>query len=490
MSEADIVAPSRYNFVVPSGAEHLAFNAFSGALIALRGTDGAAVAAGLMGQSSFSIAELPQGLISDLIEKGFVTLGGDVQFQQIRERFAEARRDTPMVLTITTTLDCNLGCYYCYQERSDDRLRSADISQIVSDTRERLSRSARDRLHVDWYGGEPLANPDFIERCSSALQAMCQELGVRYRASIISNGTLWPEDVGSFVARHAISQVQISFDGLAARHDKIRRYRSEKDRSAGNSSYGRAADLVDRLADHARVDVRFNLDRVSAKELMEFVRAARVRGWFDKRFPVVIQPARVSDYSERSAFLKDHKLSLEEFDQIREALHSASRVDGGFHIEESEVPDGYPHPKTTVCAALAGDSVVIGADGRTFRCGLQVSESQRAVGTIRRSDATRGTSSISGIPVVSATSAPQATQVAQASWWRSFDPCDQPTCSVCSFLPVCMGGCPKKHLEGDLEALAEQGAYWRRNLPRLLVNAASPGSSTGYQIPIGHQFRP
>ena len=486
MTAVDGAMPSPYNFVVPFGDDHLAFNAFSGALISLRGADGGAVATGLMRQAPFPIEDLPHGMASELLEKGFLTVGGDVQFDQVRDRFAEARRKTPMVLTITTTLDCNLGCYYCYQERSDDQLRSADISRIVSDTRERLSRSSRDRLHVDWYGGEPLANPEFIERCSAALQAMCRELGVRYRASIISNGTLWPEDVGSFVARHAISQVQISFDGLAERHDKIRRYRARDDRSAGRSSFGRAAGLIDRLADHVRVDVRYNLDRTSARELTEFVRAARVRGWFDKRFPVVIQPARVADYSERSGFLKDHKLSLAEFDRIREALRSSSVLEGAFPIEESEAPDGYPHPKTTVCAALAEDSVVVGADGQLFRCGLQVSEPQRSVGTIRRPAAPRGISSVSKIPVVSAT---DALQDAQAAWWRSFDPCEQPTCAVCSFLPICMGGCPKKHLEGDREALDEQGAYWRRNLPRLLVNAAAPGSASGYQIPIGHQFR-
>lgn len=486
MTEVDVVVPSRYNFVVPFGEDTLVFNAFSGALIALRGADGGLIAAGLMCEADLAIEEIPHPLVGELLEKGFLTVGTRAQFAQIRERFVDARRSTPMVLTITTTLDCNLGCYYCYQDRSPDQLRSSDIPRIVSDTRERLIRSDRDRLHVDWYGGEPLANLGFIEQCSSALQTMCRELGVRYRASVISNGTMWPEDVAAFVERHAVSQVQISFDGLAARHDKIRRYRAEEDRSAGLSSFGRAAHVVDRLADHVRVDVRFNLDRISAEDLIGFVRAARARGWFDKRFPVVIQPARVADYSERSGFLKDHKLSLEEFDRIRDGLRSTSMLEGGFPIEESEAPDGYPYPKTALCAALTDDSLVVGADGRTFRCGLQVSEPQRSVSTIRPLAASRGTSSVSAIPVVVTA---DAAQVAQAAWWRSFDPCEQPTCAVCSFLPICMGGCPKKHLEGDRDALDEQGAYWRRNLPRLLVSAVRPGSSTEHRIPVEHQFR-
>src|SRR5207248_9209388 len=51
-------------------------------------------------------------------------------------------------------------------------------------------------------------------------------------------------------------------------------------------------------------------------------------------------------------------------------------------------------------------------------------------------------------------------------WWQQFDPTGLPTCSRCSFLPICWGGCPKKHLEQDEHAIAEQGAYWRKNLPR------------------------
>ena len=483
---ADIGVPSRYNFVVPIGDETLVFNAFSGALVSLGGSDGRTVGAALVGEANMSVEDLPQGLAREFFEKGFVTLNDHAQFDEIRERFSNARRSTPMVLTITTTLDCNLGCYYCYQDRSSDQLAASDVEQIVSDTRAKLIGSGRKRLHVDWYGGEPLSNSDFIEECSLALQAMCRDLHVHYQASIISNGTLWPDDVGAFVERHAISQVQVSFDGMTSRHDKVRRFRPGKDRQAGLSSFGLATSLIDRLANFCRVDARFNLDRANAADLLEFVREARRRGWFEKPFPVVIQPARVADYSERSGFLKSHKLSLVEFDQIRADLRSASKAGSEFAIEESEAPDGYPYPKTSVCAALVDDSSVLGADGRVYRCGLQVSESHRAVGSFRPTDEFVASGPKRVIPIASQTNVVEATQ---ASWWQSFDPCQQPTCSVCSFLPICMGGCPKKHLEGDRQSLDEQGAYWRQNLARLLSNAARPGSSSDFQIPLVHQFR-
>ncbi len=62
-----------------------------------------------------------------------------------------------------------------------------------------------------------------------------------------------------------------------------------------------------------------------------------------------------------------------------------------------------------------------------------------------------------------------ADENSDAGWWNRFDPTELPSCSRCSFLPVCWGGCPKKQLELDQHALAEQGAYWRANFPRLIA---------------------
>ena len=478
--------PSRYNFVVPFLEDTIVFNAFSGALVVLRGADGRKVGAALVGEGKFSIGDLSPKLARLFFASGFVTLDDKAQFEEIRARFAHARRSTPMVLTITTTLDCNLGCYYCYQDRSPKQLGYLDVKEIVRETKAKLIESGRKRLHVDWYGGEPLSNPVFIEECSLALQRVCRALRVHYQASIISNGTLWPDDVGAFIQRHAISQVQISFDGMRSRHDKVRRFRHQAERQAKRSSFNLAANLVDHLADFTRVDARFNLDRGNVVDLLDFVREAKRRNWFDKPFPVVIQPARVGDYSERSGFLKSHKLSLDQFDKIRADLRLESKAGKAFSIEESEVPDGFPYPRTSVCAALVDDSAVFGADGRIYRCGLQVSEPHRAVGTFRPDLLVN---SINAKRVIPISSQVDGMETVQKRWWQSFDPCQQPTCSACSFLPICLGGCPKRHLDGDRQSLDEQGAYWRNNLARLLVNTAYPGASSDFQIPSSHQFR-
>jgi len=390
---------------------------------------------------------IPSALLTTLRRGGFLVEHTFDELATIRERYKRARGRTPMVLTLTTTQDCNLGCYYCYEERSRDALAESDVPSVVGWTRQRLAASGKDSLHVDWYGGEPLLNIDFIDAASGALQSLCEEMGVSYSASVISNGTCWPDDVAGFVRQHRIRQVQISFDGLKANHDKRRRYRKGRAPDPSVSSFEQAAAVVDRLLDVVRVDLRFNADHGNQGDLEAFIEFCRDRGWFDRPFPCIFQLARISDFSERAGFLSRSKLTEEEFERLRE--RSRHMVPHEAMLDETTTRSLYPLPRTSVCAALADDSIVIGADGNHYRCGLQVGEKQRPV-------AIRGAEG-------------EMTPGRDAEWWTAFDPTLQPNCSRCSFLPVCWGGCPKKHLEGDSHSLHEQSLYWRKALPQKIA---------------------
>jgi uncharacterized protein len=224
---------------------------------------------------------------------------------------------------------------------------------------------------------------------------------------------------------------------------------------------------VDRLLDCVRVDLRFNAHHHNQGDLLPFVEFARRRGWFDRHFPAVVQPARLAAYSERSEFMRSAEMSAAEFESLRDSVRSVTGTD--IKVEESEVPDGFPYPKTSVCAALASRSEVIGADGLKYRCGLQVGEQHRAVGATRPELSRR--------------------RFADADWWERFDPTILPSCSRCSFLPICWGGCPKKHLEADQHALDEQSYYWRANLPRLVASRFGLKPPLDFAYDEADQFR-
>ncbi|CCE12114.1 hypothetical protein BRAS3843_940018 [Bradyrhizobium sp. STM 3843] len=465
--------PSRYNFAVRGiDDEVVLFNASTGSVLKIDGVDAKELARVLMEpRLELSSVDFDAQFSVQLKRGGFVVDGGSDELLLIRERYWRARGETPVVLTLTTTMDCNLGCYYCYEERSPSKLKFGDIESIVDLAKRLVSASKRHALHVDWYGGEPLLNLDFLELASKALQAYCSGAGINYVASLISNGTQWPSDIEDFVSRNRIYQAQISFDGLQENHDKRRHFRKGH-KQLGDSSFCQAVKLVDRLVNCAKVHVRFNIDRDNQGDLIPFIRLARARGWFGAAFPIIFQPARLATYSSKVKFMRNYELSVDEY----EALCGQARNEVGSEgrVEDSQAPNGFPLPRTSVCAALATNSIVVGADGLKYRCGLQVGENHRAVGVIESRQIEK-----TGVEL----------PATDASWWDAFDPTRAPNCSRCSFLPICWGGCPKKHLEGDQHALSEQGQYWRQNLLRFIGRAANIEVPAETIIPESLQFR-
>jgi uncharacterized protein len=107
---------------------------------------------------------------------------------------------------------------------------------------------------------------------------------VNYSASIISNRTVWPDDVEASIERHRIRQVQITFDGLRSLHNRRRRFIQQAD--YGRSSFDEAAALISRLVHVCRVDIRLNIDDRNLGDFIPFVEFALAQGWFSADYRV------------------------------------------------------------------------------------------------------------------------------------------------------------------------------------------------------------
>lgn len=418
------LATSRYTFRVRLTEGFALYNSSTGSVLRLGGPDAEELSALLSGDRTLiSQRALDEALIIRLRRNGFLVDPDFDEVAAVQEHYWAARGNAPVVLVVTTTMDCNLGCYYCYESRWADALAIKDVATLVRIADERLGRQGKRTLHVDWYGGEPLMNPGFLEEGSLALQSFCRSGWIKYHASIVSNGTRWPAEVGPFVIRHKIRPVQISFDGMKANHDRRRRYRADYRSPTDTSSFEQATVLVDKLVRHTRVDIRFNADHGNAGDLTHFIRFAVSRGWFDAPFRCVFMVAKLSAYSDRSTFLRPHELSQEQFEELQRIAGSMLPTESQ---DDQDLVGGLPHPRTSVCGALAPNSAVVSADGLEYRCGLQVGEPHRAVDRL----------------------GPQLTFLGQPEvfhdrgWWDGFDPTTLPTCSRCSFLPMCWEAAP------------------------------------------------
>jgi organic radical activating enzyme len=116
---------------------------------------------------------------------------------------------------------CNLACAHCYSQSGPDAHAALDPGRLIA---------ALELLRAEAYavvslsGGEPLVYRDlrFVVREAKALG---------YRVTMISNGLL--VNARTFAVIADLDAIAISFDGLAATHDKIRGRSGAFDRASG-----------------------------------------------------------------------------------------------------------------------------------------------------------------------------------------------------------------------------------------------------------------
>jgi hypothetical protein len=129
---------SYYNILVAHGPYTLLFNGVSAGLMRLPGDLAVALRPFLgpekdrragVGRSgwqsrAFERRDLPESIrpiFNQLLKGRFFLPDHENEFDALRDRYSTVRRNDPFLVTLTTTLDCNLGCYYCYEDKAPIR---------------------------------------------------------------------------------------------------------------------------------------------------------------------------------------------------------------------------------------------------------------------------------------------------------------------------------------------------------------------------------
>lgn len=477
---------SRYNFHFPTNAGALVYNSLTGNSQLFTGEESEALAEAISTYpADVESDDIPENLLLSFKQYGFLVKHECSELEIVRKRFNFARKHAAVALTVTLTQDCNLGCYYCYQDREGEYLRNNDVAPLIERAKELLSNSSNKKLHVDWYGGEPMLNVEVLEEASIKLQELCGNLGVSYEASMLSNGTMWPKNKLSFVQRHKLVRLQVSFDGSEKKHNKTRRKRKEFAESTDNQ-FKEAVGVVDDLKSHIWVDVRLNISPLNFDDATEFARFGKSRGWFDEPSKAKLQLAKITSYTDRIDFLRENSIDYDVFESTRDKIRLI--VDDSYLDTTSSLKE-YPKPRKSVCSAIADNSIVVGAEGNLYNCGLQIGDTKRAVGRLHNSYLSERRVFWLDSGKTSKGTDSYVEQGEDKEFWNNFNPADMPKCRDCSFLPLCWGACPKLHLENDQMHLDQQSEYWRRMLPLRLSAATGYEISPEFRLTDREQFR-
>ena len=134
-------------------------------------------------------------------------------------------------MTVVITTKCNLACSYCFQNtspadggsgRAPRRIPAAVVNDdsaaaILDFCRRQMAERGADELDLMLFGGEPTLN---LDQCLRLLEG-ARELGLA-SASMISNATRLGPDSAIALERAGLRSVQVTLDGDAPVHDRLR----------------------------------------------------------------------------------------------------------------------------------------------------------------------------------------------------------------------------------------------------------------------------
>lgn len=187
-------------------------------------------------------------------------------------------------LTLCLTHDCNLRCRYCYSGPKRDASMSESTARAAFELA--LDRVGK-RLHLVFFGGEPLLRWDALTSFTALGRTLCAPHGVELSPTVTTNGTLLTQQRCEWLAEERFV-VAVSYDGIAPAHDANRRDAS------GASSHARVVDgLRCALAAGLRVRAILVLDPSNLRWIGESIDEARDLGVRD----FVVNPNWSADWS-------------------------------------------------------------------------------------------------------------------------------------------------------------------------------------------------
>lgn len=384
-----------------------AVSTFSGGAVLIDGLTVGDVQSGLAGLSQDESC-----LLRDM---GILDPEQSQTVETVYGRYRAAQRSSAKLdLTITPTMGCNYSCYYCFEKKTPDfldRLNMDDrtIEQLVRYVDQNMA--GRSFLNVFWFGGEPTLEQETMGVLSRKFMDICGRMDAEYSATLITNGSLINDGTIEYLKDLSIDRVQLTIDGNRERHNKTRNDGTDR------SSYDHLVRLS-RYSDTIRISYRINITEPDIDKYYEVIEDI---SRFDPTRGAGIYFAPIMEYysgAEDRIRSTSHRFrSVEDFARF-EALLLERLHDMGYPFDRGKFL-----PRALPCSAVHWGSVIVGPQGKLFKCDHELGVASSSFGDIWNG----------------------AEKVEHAIRWMNRGPWQNMGCRDCELLPSCMGHCADYH---------------------------------------------
>lgn len=230
--------------------------------------------------------------------------------------------------------DCNLRCKYCFAGTGNFGTGRSLMSQETGEKAIEFALKGsenRKNIDIDFFGGEPLVNPEVVKHLINYARKRELETGKNLKLTLTTNGILLDCEMTDFLNHNNVLLV-LSLDGRPQVHDNMRPL------SGGQGSYEKAAQNFTRTI-ASRNGKNYYLRGTYTKENLDFTDDVKHMATIGKELsmePVVEKdawykiseehlPEIFSEYEKLSAFYLERYFSAQPFN----FFHFNLDLDGG-----------------------------------------------------------------------------------------------------------------------------------------------------------------
>lgn len=223
---------SKYNFLFQIENRQILYNVNSDGIILLD-----AELAALVNEYCDDIDNLEavhKELFDEMKRQKMIVSDEIDEAEQVIDQWREKDNDlTQFTLTVLPTLDCNLRCWYCYEEhRKGSKMSDKTFASLCRLVDKILSSDALDTFNLDFYGGEPLIafNRTVFPLCQYVSDE-CERRGKKMTLHFTTNGVLLTDEVRRKLLTLKLCKkpsFQITVDGNREMHNKSKSTASGK----------------------------------------------------------------------------------------------------------------------------------------------------------------------------------------------------------------------------------------------------------------------
>lgn len=297
-----------------------------------------------------ALKDIHPSLLNTLIQENFFVENKKDEWKEVFSKWeTEDNSQEKLSLIINPTLDCNMRCWYCYEQHNKAAYMSDKTLQSINNLIERqTSNPILKGLNIDFFGGEPLlCYKKQVKPILEKAYVECQKQNKQLYVSFTTNGYLLSQKIVDDLNKFSYwgkVRLQITLDGNENLHNKVK-------------SSGGIQPTYKKIVSNIMMCVRNNI-----KVLVRFNHTDEN---IDSYYDVIEDFAELTQNERDNISFAFHKVwQAADLANLKEKLKRVIKAfeDANFNVEISEPLRG------TRCYADRQNFIVINYNGDLYKC--------------------------------------------------------------------------------------------------------------------------